>query len=97
MNNDITESSGNIFEDLGFDSGEAESLRVRTRLMASLERSIRERGITQAEAAEELGTTQARISALVNGKIQTFSIDALINMLDRVGLEVDVDVRPKNA
>jgi predicted XRE-type DNA-binding protein len=97
MNNDITESSGNIFEDLGFDNGEAESLRVRTRLMAPLERSIRERGITQAEAAEELETTQARISALMNGKIQTFSIDALINMLDRAGLEVDGDVRPKDA
>jgi predicted XRE-type DNA-binding protein len=32
----------------------------------------------------------------MNGKIQAFSIDALINMLNRAGLEVDVDVRPKN-
>ena len=97
MNTDITESSGNVFRDLGFDGGEAESLRVRARLMAPLERSLREQGITQAEAAEELGTTQARISALMNGRIQAFSIDALINMLDRAGLEVDVNVRPKNA
>ncbi|WP_118826151.1 helix-turn-helix domain-containing protein [Salinibacter ruber] len=90
MENEITESTGNVFEDLGFEGGEAENLRVRARLMAPLERSLREQGITQAEAAEELGTTQARISELTNGKIQAFSIDALINMLDRAGLEVDV-------
>jgi predicted XRE-type DNA-binding protein len=97
MESEITESTGNVFEDLGFEGGEAENLRVRARLMAPLERSIRERGITQAEAARELGTTQARISELMNGKIQAFSIDALINMLDRAGLEVDVNVQPKNA
>lgn len=97
MESEITESIGNVFEDLGFEGGEAENLRVRARLMAPLERSIRERGITQAEAARELGTTQARISELMNGKIQAFSIDALINMLDRAGLEVDVNVQPKNA
>ncbi len=97
MENEITESTGNVFEDLGFEGGEAENLRVRARLMAPLERSLWEQGITQAEAAEELGTTQARISELTNGKIQAFSIDALINMLDRAGLEVDVNVRPKNA
>ena len=95
MENEITPSSGNVFDDLGFEGGEAENLRVRAQLMAPLERYVRERRITQEEAAEELGTTQARISDLVNGKIQSFSIDALINMLDRAGLAVDVDVRPK--
>ena len=97
MESEITKSTGNVFEDLGFEGGEAENLRVRARLMAPLERSVRARGITQAEAARELGTTQARISELMNGKIQAFSIDALINMLDRAGLEVDVNVQPKNA
>lgn len=97
MKNGITKSSGNVFKDLGFEGGEAENLRVRARLMAPLERYLRERSITQVKAAEELGTTQARISELMNGKIQAFSIDALINLLDRAGLEVDVSVRPKNA
>jgi predicted XRE-type DNA-binding protein len=95
VKNEITPSSGNVFEDLGFEGGEAENLRVRARLMAPLERYVRERDLTQAEAAEELGTTQARISELVNGKIQAFSIDALVNMLNRAGLEVTVSVRPK--
>ena len=95
MDDKITKSSGNVFEDLGFEGGEAENLRVRARLMAPLEHYVRERGITQEEAADKLGTTQARISELVNGKVQAFSIDALINMLNRAGLEVDVDVRRK--
>lgn len=95
VENKITPSSGNVFEDLGFEGSEAENLRVRARLMAPLERYVRERDLTQAEAAEQLGTTQARISELVNGKIQAFSIDALVNMLNRAGLEVDVSVRPK--
>ena len=95
MENEVTPSSGNVFEDLGFESGEAENLRVRARLMAPLERYVRERDISQEEAADTLGTTQARISELVNGKIEAFSIDALINMLSRAGLEVGIDVRPK--
>jgi predicted XRE-type DNA-binding protein len=97
MENEITPSSGNVFEDLGFEGGEAENLRVRARLMAPLERYVRERGLTQMEAAKELDTTQARISELVNGKVQAFSIDALVNMLNRAGLEVDVNVRPKTS
>jgi predicted XRE-type DNA-binding protein len=95
MENEITPSSGNVFEDLGFEDGEAENLRVRARLMAPLERYVRERDLTQREAAKELDTTQARISELVNGKVQAFSIDALVNMLSRAGLEVNIDVRPK--
>jgi predicted XRE-type DNA-binding protein len=97
MENEITPSSGNVFEDLGFEGGEAENLRVRARLMAPLERYVRERDLTQMEAAKELDTTQARISELVNGKVQAFSIDALVNMLNRAGLEVDVNVRPKTS
>jgi predicted XRE-type DNA-binding protein len=92
---EITSSSGNVFEDLGFEAEEADNLRVRARLMAPLERYVRERDLTQMEAAKELETTQARISELVNGKVQAFSIDALVNMLSRVGLEVDVRVRSK--
>jgi predicted XRE-type DNA-binding protein len=97
MENEITPSSGNVFEDLGFEGEEAENLRVRARLMTPLERYVRERDLTQMEAAKELDTTQARISELVNGKVQAFSIDALVNMLNRAGLEVDVNVRPKTS
>lgn len=95
MTPDITPSSGNVFKDLGFSREEAENLRVRARLMAPLERYIREQSVTQEEAARRLGTTQARISRLMNGDIEAFSTDALINMLDRADLQVTVEVTPR--
>lgn len=93
----ITPSSGNVFSDLGFAEEEADNLRIRARLMAPLERYVAEQGWTQEEAAEQLGTTQARISALVNGKIHDFSIDALVNMLSRAQLEVSIEVHPRGS
>lgn len=83
-----TVSSGNIFRDLGFDAEEAENLRLRADLMIRLEQVIRDRGLTQAQAAVLFGVTQPRVSDLVRGKIGLFSIDALVNMLGRVGVRV---------
>jgi predicted XRE-type DNA-binding protein len=83
-----------VFEDLGFPQDEAENLRIRATLMATLRRVIDEAGITQAQAAEIFGVTQPRISDLVRGKIELFSIDALVNMLATAGHHVEVSVEP---
>ena len=88
----LTKSSGNVFEDLGFDKEEAANLKIRSRLMMSLEDYIEREGLTQAEAAERLGVTQPRISDLVRGKIDLFSIDMLINLHARAGLRVRLEV-----
>jgi predicted XRE-type DNA-binding protein len=50
-------------------------------------------GMTQSEAAKQLGVTQARISDLTRGKVDLFSIDSLGNMLGAAGLHVDIRVR----
>ena len=89
---DFTYSSGNVFEDLGFSKEEAENLKVRSVLMAGIRRIIEAERITQSEAAERLGVTQPRISDLVRGKIELFSIDALINMLAAAGYHVEISV-----
>lgn len=94
MTGRITRSSGNVFEDLGFPQGEAENLRIRATLMATLRRVIDEAGITQAQAAEVFGVSQPRISDLVRGKIELFSIDSLVNMLATAGHHVEVSVEP---
>jgi predicted XRE-type DNA-binding protein len=86
----MTPSSGNVFADLGFDSEEAEHLRVRSDLMIAVRRIIEERSLTQAQAAELFGVTQPRISNLVRGKIDLFSIDTLVDMLARAGVQVEV-------
>ena len=85
-------STSNIFRDLGFNAKEAENLKLRARLMVELEKHIREKRLTQKRAAERLGVTQPRISDLVRGKIDLFSVDTLITMLTQAGLKVDVKV-----
>src|SRR5262249_9998718 len=82
----VRRSSGNVFRDLGFSAAEAESLRLRADLMVQIRRLIEGRKLTQAAAAKLLGVTQPRISDLVRGKIDLFSIDTLVDMLARAGI-----------
>ena len=76
---------------------EAENLKVRAALMAELSVYIDQAGLTQAQAARRFGVTQPRISDLVRGKIDLFSIDCLVNMLRAAGLHRDLVVRPAKA
>ncbi|NET54668.1 MAG: XRE family transcriptional regulator [Symploca sp. SIO2E6] len=82
----------NVFKDLGFEVEEAINLKVRADLMLDLRSHIQERGWTQKEAADFLGETQPRISNLMNGEISRFSVDKLINLLGKVGMDVKVEV-----
>lgn len=89
----IHRSSGNVFEDLDFAPEEAEHLRVRADLMIALSSFIEERGLTQVQAAELFGVSQPRVSDLVRGKIDRFSVDTLIAMLGAAGVKVQVTVK----
>ena len=91
----LRRSSGNVFRDLGFRSGEAENLRIRSELMARMRKVIQDEGLTQARAARLLGVSQPRVSDLVRGRIDLFSIDALVNMLAKVGIRVTVRARAR--
>lgn len=88
----ITKSSGNVFVDLGFPLEEAEILVMRSNLMCELERLIAERRWTQAEAAKILGIGQSRVSDLVRGKWDKFSLDMLITLMTRAGRKVELAV-----
>lgn len=72
------------------DPDRAANLKVRSKLMNRLDDYIREEGLTQEEAADQLGVPQSRISFLVNGKVSKFTIDYLLNMCTRAGIKVDV-------
>jgi len=65
-------------------------LNVRARLMDRLNEHIQEKDLTQEKAAEHFGVPQSRISLLVNGRISKFTIDYLVNMCSRVGIEVNL-------
>ena len=88
----VRRSSGNVFRDLGFSKAEADNLKIRTDLMIRLSKVIEARRLTQAQAASLFGVTQPRVSDLVRGKIDRFSIDTLIAMLGHAGVRVQVVV-----
>lgn len=84
-----------VFYDLVETPQEAANLTARGMLMIAIEQRIIEAGWTQVEAAARLRVTQPRVSDLLNGKINKFSLDALVNMLAPVGLTVAVEpVKP---
>jgi len=91
----LTRSSGNVFRDLGFSGDEAEYLKARADLMVNLQKVITARGLKQAEAAELLGVTQPRVSDLMRGRIDLFSIDTLIDMLARLGVRTRLVLQPR--
>ena len=86
---EITESSGNVFADLGFSPDESANLLFRSTLMARLTKIVIDRGLTQVDAAKLFGVTQPRVNLLLKGKIASFSVDALVNMLARAGFTVE--------
>lgn len=76
---------------------EAENLRLRSKLMRVLTKTVRSWDLPQKDAARQLRVTQPRLSELLNGKIDKFSLDALVNLLASANLEVEVIVKEKSA
>ncbi len=81
----IISSSGNVFADLGFSEAETTILTMRAELMAQLRVLIEQQNWTQQQAASVLSVTQARVSDLIRGKTEKFSLDMLVLLLLRAG------------
>jgi predicted XRE-type DNA-binding protein len=85
--------SGNVFRDIGFAPDQAQNLHLRSELMSRIERFVRSSGLTQKECAARMGVTQPRLNDLLKGKIDKFSLDALVNMLGHAGMRVEMKVK----
>jgi predicted XRE-type DNA-binding protein len=70
----------------------ADNMKLRSKLMRAIIEYIERQGLSQAEAAKLMGVTQPRISDLVRGRIDLFSLDMLVNMLSAAGRRVDVKI-----
>jgi predicted XRE-type DNA-binding protein len=92
MQEPITQSSGNIFTDLGFDPAEAAILQLRSKLINDLRGFINAKQLTQAQAVEQLGIAQSRVSDLMRGKHEKFSLEMLITLEARLGREVRLEL-----
>lgn len=82
--------SGNVFLDLGFDPAEARIMALRAEVMIRMEQHLKAQGWTQAEAAKRLGISQPRVSRLTKGKWEDFSLDMLLTLAARAGLEPEI-------
>ena len=85
-----TPTDGTIFADLNLP--DAENLKLRSELMIAIRKWVKDTGLTQAEAARRLNTTQPILNDVIRGRYERFTIDRLVNMLDAAGLRVSVSV-----
>jgi predicted XRE-type DNA-binding protein len=86
-------ASGNAFVDLGFPDAEERTTKVA--LTVEILRILEERVLTQAAAAKLLGVNQPKVSALVNYRLDGFSVERLMTFLTALGRDVDITIRPK--
>ena len=82
-----------VWDAIGDTAGEAAHMKARSSLMMAVNAYIEKNGLTQAQAARLLGVTQPRISDLMRGKIDLFSLDTLVNMLAAAGLKVEIKLK----
>jgi len=88
---EIEASTGNVFADL--DLPDAEKLQIKSGLTVEIAKAIRERGLTQAEAAQRMGLTQPKVSSLLRGEFSNFSERKLMDCLNRLGYDIEIRVR----
>jgi predicted XRE-type DNA-binding protein len=88
----VTESSGNVFSDLGLPDAEAEL--VKAQLTFQIAKRIKELGLTQTAAAARLGLSQPDVSRLMKRRPTGFSTDRLLALLTGLDMEVDIVLRP---
>ena len=92
MKKSIVVSSGNVFIDLGYSPDEAAILQMRADLMADLRKFIKAKKLTQAAAAKIFGVSQSRVSDLITGKWEKFSLEMLIALVTKAGMNVTLKI-----
>ena len=90
---EIARGSGNVFADLGFP--DAEERQTKLRLAYALNAIMDAQRLTQATAAARLGLNQPKVSALRNYKLEGFSVERLMTLLNALDRDVEIVIRKK--
>jgi predicted XRE-type DNA-binding protein len=90
MNDDtaVHDSSGNVFADLGLE--DSDEYMAKSELAAEILRIVQKRRLTQAATAKLLGIRQPKVSDLLRGRLDGFSIDRLLRFITRLGYNVQI-------
>ncbi len=91
MKKHIVKSSGNVFLDLGFPPEEAAILQMRAEVMTDLRKFIERNKLTQAKTAAILGISQSRVSDLIRGKWEKFSLEMLIALATKAVMHISLN------
>ena len=86
-------SSGNVFADLGFP--DAEERKTKVRLAAAISELLNQRRLSQNAVARQLGINQPKVSALLNYKLEGFSVERLMRFLTALDQDIDIVIRNK--
>lgn len=85
-----TESYSSVFDAIADTKEEAANLKLRALLMNKIVDFIKENNFNQSQASDFFHVTQPRISDLFNGKLSKFSLDALVNMISKMGFDLEI-------
>lgn len=83
-----------VWEAIEDDPEQAANLRLRSELMLALKQEVTGWKVTQATAARRLGISQPRLNDLLRGRIDKFSLDALVALARRAGFGVRIELSP---
>ncbi len=89
---EVTESSGNVFADLGFKN--PEEMMAKANLAILIRDTIKKRKLTQKKAAEIMGVDQPKVSAILRGKLSGFTLERLMRLLMTLGMDIIIEAKP---
>lgn len=89
----VTASSGNVFADIGV--ADPDEALAKAQLASRIREVVRASRLTQVAAAAVMGIDQPKVSALLNGRLESFSSERLMRLLTRLGQDVEIVVRTK--
>jgi predicted XRE-type DNA-binding protein len=92
---EVEMGSGNVFADLGLP--DADKLKIESGLVIEITKAMRTMGITQKAAAERMGISQPKVSAMLRGDFTNLSERKLMDCLNRLGYDIEIKVRPAAA
>lgn len=92
-NTEVEVGSGNVFADLGLP--DAEERLLKANLVFQIAQLIDKKKLTQAKVAERIGLDQPKVSRLLRGHLDGFSVDRLLTILNRLGHSVEVRISAK--
>jgi len=95
MDEEIKKSSDNLYADFGYKN--AEKMQAKAVLARTIYRIIKQRKLSQPKASELLGIPQSSLSKLLRGEIAGFSTDRLLKILNQLGQDVDIKIKPVKA